>query len=118
MSDDYYFIQKSSFPLHPDNALGNILKLYVNAYNERVSIGDCSIALMDPNVDYIQSMRDEHYQQLEQEKKAMADKFYFIMSLVLGVVTVILLVICFGSRYSKIKKEKFTEMVERRNTDF
>lgn len=48
----------------------------------------------------------------------MLDKFYTIITIVLTLIVGTLFVICLVYKYGKVKKEKFVEMIECRNTEF
>ena len=103
----YGLIEEASFNLYPNIALGNLLKVYIQAFGDRFALGDCSIVLKDASFDEKQFVIDHYSSQQHEKAKLLRQKIFFF--LVICVIIIILTIIAgvLIKRYRKVKQETF-----------
>jgi len=103
----YGIIEQKSFNLYPDIALGNLLKVSVQAFGDRVQLGDCSIVLTDPNFNETKHIIDTYNSQMHQKAAQIRrNMFYFFCVFVILVLTGFLFSFLV-KRYKRVKQQTF-----------
>lgn len=105
--ENYGLIEESVFNLYPDIALGTVLRVYVQAFGDKLLLGDCSIGLRDPSFNETKYLIEHSTLQLKEKATAIRSQiFLFLLACVL-LVLIGLLIAFLAKRYRKVKMQSF-----------
>lgn len=103
----YGLIKQNSFNLHPDIALGTLIRVYIIAFGDKFLLGDCAVGLRDPKFNETKYIRDHTPNKLHEDAVIFRKQLFFFLLTVSIMVLIGVLISLLVKRYKKVKLQSF-----------